>query len=169
MRRLDVGFPANVNETRGLGATVSLGRVIGGVTLPPAFGQGGPVAGTVAIKILGAAAAWPVAYTLRFVRQAAWLDGTVLRVQGAFRQCACDLSTARIVQVRTGGAGMGILTVQPATGARFLRVRLVTPENTPLPQTRRDALADALAAGRGLAADSVDLRQTVEWLRSPAA
>ncbi|MFC4069858.1 hypothetical protein [Actinoplanes subglobosus] len=113
-----------------------------------------------------------VTAALRTVRLAAWLDGTVVHVRGAYRTRDVDLATAYVsegaVKRRVGHTIVSTPTLEardPATGHR-LTVPLEGDDTGLLPPNELRALADAMTRGRGDSENDRDVHRLAESLRT---
>ncbi|TNH27070.1 hypothetical protein FHG89_18985 [Micromonospora orduensis] len=108
---------------------------------------------------------------LRVLRAAAWLDGSRVRVRGAFRTRAVDLATARI---DTGAASYrevgdpdrmrSIIATDPSSEQR-VTVPLRGMGLATLPPAELRALADAITTGRPADGRDGDARAVADQLR----
>ncbi|WP_143133926.1 DUF4352 domain-containing protein [Actinoplanes philippinensis] len=125
-----------------------------------------------------------VVLMLRMVRSAAWLDGTVAYVRGAFRTRSIDLSTAYVsagTATRHEAAGRShtaagtvhhvavrevpTLEAHDPVSGRKLTIHLCRPGGGAIPPYALRALADAMVRGRGRNGNDHDVHQLAHRLR----
>jgi hypothetical protein len=158
-------LPAGVSGCGGGGFSAWLHSGLGPMKLIGLFG--------VPVALLG------VVMVLRTLRTAAWLDGTTLRVRGAFRSRSVDLATAAVtagVSTHRNSDGDGHVTVSrvpmlvardPQSG-RTVSLPLQGLGLDHLPPGELRLLADAMIAGRPDGGSHADVYRVAAQLREMA-
>ena len=114
----------------------------------------GPL-GVAGLVLGGGLALLGLSVALRSLRAAAWLEGTTLRVRGAFRSRTVDLTTAEVTVGTVTHTGehnryrrVPILATRDPASGRRVRLSLGGGSMDRLPPAELRALADAMTAGR---------------------